>query len=140
MRCSVEGCDVENEEVAITTIPPGLEAFCPYHATGQHRPGRDLLLRPPCACGKGAAGFESLVGGYSARHTERSCFERTITASPDDVTAPEASPGTDPGSDQRHIVPAQKCACGRKLDGTMGAYPGFTESHSVRECIEQTTK
>lgn len=138
MRCSAEGCEVENSETDPTGIAPGLRPYCALHAGGKQRPGQELYLRQPCACGKAASGFECVVGGYSSRHTERSCFERTIAASPEDVTAPEAQPGS-ATSPQRQIVPAQRCACGRRMDGTLSAYPGFTESHSLRECIEQTT-
>jgi hypothetical protein len=38
------------------------------------------------------------------------------------------------------IVRNQKCACGKRMDGTVSAAGGFVESHSARECIEQTKK
>jgi hypothetical protein len=79
-----------------------------------------------------------VIGGLSTSHTADKCIERTIQAKPDDLTVPMGSPATTLETVQ--IVRDQKCACGKRMDGTVNAIDGFVESHSARECIEQTRK
>ncbi len=101
---------------------------------------RELLLRPPCACGRAAAGFERVVGGYSGRHQERKCIERTIRASPDDITVPAGHPRSSPPVEVARPLSKGKCACGKRTDGTSNASGSFTEWHTQRECIEQVLR
>ena len=138
IRCSAEGCTVEGSDFVTAALGPGVRPYCQHHATGGELKIRDLLWKLPCACGKVADGFREVIGGFSAVHTERKCILRTIRATPDDVTVPHGIPAS-------HAVgglalPEARCACGKKADGTVNAVGRFTESHSVRECIEQTVK
>ena len=72
-------------------LGPGLHPYCQHHATGGALKVSGLIWRVPCACGRVADGFRQVVGGFSASHTTDKCLERTIAASPDDVTVPMGS-------------------------------------------------
>ncbi len=140
MKCSAEGCSFVSNEVATAPAAPGLRLYCPQHAMSREPQSRELLLRPPCACGRAAAGFERLVGGYTGRHNERKCIERTIRASPDDITVPAGHPKSSPPAESPRVSSSQKCACGKRTDGTSNASGSFTEWHTKRECIEQVLR
>ena len=140
MRCSVTGCGFESDQVATPASAPGMLLFCPAHATGTETGGDKLLLRMPCACRRSAAGVERGAGGFSARHTERICIERTIQANPEDMTVPAGLPNPVARPIDSGRVVDRKCACGKRTDGAVNISGGYTESHSVRECIEQTTR
>jgi len=138
LRCSAPGCAFEGDASTTATLGGGLRPFCQHHATGGELVVADLIWKLPCACGRAADGFSQVVGGFSASHNADKCLERTVAANPDDVTVPAGS-----GLPTRPIEGAQvftnrKCACGKRLDGMRDASEGFVESHTVRECIEQT--
>jgi len=138
MRCSAEGCDFQGSDFVTAALGPGVRPYCQHHATGGELKIRDLLWKLPCACGKVADGFNQVVGGFSAVHGERKCIVRTIQAAPDDATVPMDLGA--PGVAQARVAREQGCACGKRTDGTVSSADGFTEWHSVRECIEQTMK
>jgi hypothetical protein len=141
MKCSAAGCSFVSNEVATAAAAPGLRLYCPFHAMGREAQSRELLLRPPCACGRAAAGFERVVGGFTARHQERKCLERTIRASPDDITVPASQPPkSSPPVEPARAGSKEKCACGKRSDGISNASGSFTEWHTKRECIEQTIR
>jgi len=140
MKCSADGCSFVSNEVATAAAAPGLRLYCPQHAMSRETQSRELLLRPPCACGRAAAGFERLVGGYTGRHNERKCIERTIRASPDDITVPAGNPRSAPPVETPRVGAKQKCACGKRADGTSNASGSHTEWHTKRECIEQVLR
>jgi hypothetical protein len=85
-----------------------------------------------------ADGFRQVIGGFSASHTADQCLERTIQAKPDDLMVPMGSPAAP--LETMQIARDQKCACGKRMDGTGNAVDGFVESHSTRECIEMTKR
>jgi hypothetical protein len=138
IRCSAEGCTFEGTDFVTAALGPGVRPYCQHHATGAELKIRDLMWKLPCACGRVADGFQEVIGGYSATHTERKCVLRTIQAAPEDVTVPHNAALRRPAHAPLSIEP--RCACGKKTDGTVNASDGFTESHSFRECIEQTLK
>jgi hypothetical protein len=138
LRCSAEGCTFESGASMTAMLGPGQRPYCQHHATGGELKVADLIWRPPCACGRVADGFRQVVGGFSASHTADKCIERTMRANPDDLTVPMGSPAAPLETVQ--IVRDQKCACGKRMDGTVNAADGFVESHSARECIEQTKR
>jgi hypothetical protein len=138
MRCSAEGCTFQGSDFVTAALGPGVRPYCQHHATGGELKIRDLLWKLPCACGKVADGFHQVVGGYSAVHSERKCIVRTIQAAPDDATVPMDLGMLSAG--QARVAREQGCACGKRVDGTVSSADGFTEWHSVRECIEQTLK
>ncbi len=143
MRCSAAGCAFEGSDFVTAALGPGVRPYCQHHATGGELKIRDLPWKLPCACGKVADGFNQVIGGFSAVHGERKCIVRTIQASPDDVTVPLGSPmsGLDKAAREKPPVTGERgCACGKRTDGTVSSVDGFTEWHSMRECIEQTVK
>jgi hypothetical protein len=137
IRCSAEGCAFEGSDFVTAALGPGVRPYCQHHATGAELKIRDLMWKLPCACGKVADGFQEVIGGYSATHTERKCVLRTIQAAPDDITVPHNSALRGLNAP---LSLEPRCACGKKADGTVNAADGFTESHSFRECIEQTVR
>jgi hypothetical protein len=141
MRCSAEGCSFQSNEIAPGSQGPDHRPFCGYHVMGRETSSREIFLRVPCVCGRVAAGFDRVAGGFSARHTERICLERTIQASPDDPTVPANLPNSKaPPIEPPRVAHTQRCACGKRTDGATNAAGRFIESHSTRECIEQTTR
>jgi hypothetical protein len=140
MRCSAEGCSFESDQIAPGSRSPAQRPFCGYHVVGRETASREIFLRVPCVCGRVATGFERIAGGFSARHTERICIERTIQASPDDQTVPANLPSSRTLPVEPRRLPHTRCACGKHSDGVTNSVGRFIESHSVRECIEQTTR
>jgi len=137
IRCSAPGCGFVSDASTTATLGGGLRPFCQHHATGGELVIADLMWCLPCACGRVADGFQQVVGGFSATHTAARCLQRTVEASPDDVTGPGGSgPPARPVDRVRTMKP--RCACGKSFDGTANASAGFVENHSVRECIEMT--
>jgi len=137
MRCSAAGCSFEGDTPSV--IPAGLQPFCGFHALGKEMETRQLFLRLPCACGRASASFQRTVGGFYARHTEDKCIEKTTQAAADDPTVP-AGLSTSPSSSNPASSASQKCACGKRADGTQRGTGTFTEWHTARECIEQTVR
>jgi hypothetical protein len=118
----------------------GMRPYCQHHATGGELKVADLIWRLPCACGRVADGFRQVVGGFSASHSVDKCIERTLRANPEDLTVPMGSRMPTKPIDGAQVFRNEKCACGKHLDGMADANDGFLESHSARECIEQTKR
>jgi hypothetical protein len=140
IRCSADGCTFQGDASMTAALGPGMRPYCQHHATGGELKVADLIWRPPCACGRVADGFRQVVGGFSASHTADKCIERTLRAKPDDLTVPLGNPAELRAAEGTQVFHDRPCACGKRFDGVTNAVEGFVESHSARECIEQTKR